>query len=302
MNIALIGLGRMGANIARRLHKDDHQIVAFNRSSEKTLQLEKEIGVQAAFSLKETVVLLTPPRTVWLMLPAGDVTENTIIELQGLLKKDDVIIDGANSYYKDSIRRGKFLKESGIHFLDVGVSGGIWGLTEGYSLMIGGDKEVVDRLKPIIISLAPGKDKGWGRVGPIGAGHFSKMIHNGIEYGMMEALAEGFELLTSKQEFNIDLAHLAGIWQYGSVIRSWLLDLVKDIFDENANLDQIAAWAEDSGEGRWAVQESIEQAVPTPVITESLFRRFASRQDNSMAIRLISAIRNKFGGHPIKTS
>ena len=302
MKIAIIGLGRMGANIARRLHKGDHQIVAYNRSSEKTLQLEKEIGVQAAFSLEEIVALLTPPRIVWLMLPAGDVTENTIIELQGLLKKDDVIIDGANSYYKDSIRRGKFLKESGIHFLDVGVSGGIWGLTEGYSLMIGGDKEVVNRLVPLFISLAPGKDKGWGRVGPIGAGHFSKMIHNGIEYGMMEALAEGFELLTSKQEFDIDLAHLAGIWQYGSVIRCWLLDLVKDIFDENANLDQIAAWAEDSGEGRWAVQESIELAVPTPVITESLFRRFASRQENSMAIRLISAIRNKFGGHPIKTS
>ena len=302
MKLGIIGLGRMGANIARRLHKDGHQIVAFNRSSEKTLQLEKEIGVQPAFSLKETIALLTPPRIIWLMLPAGDVTENAIIEFQGLLKKDDVIIDGANSYYKDSIRRGIFLKESGIHFLDVGVSGGIWGLTEGYSLMIGGDKEVVNRLVPLFISLAPGKDKGWGRVGPIGAGHFSKMIHNGIEYGMMEALAEGFELLTSKQEFDIDLAHLAGIWQYGSVIRCWLLDLVKDIFDENANLDQIAAWAEDSGEGRWAVQESIELAVPTPVITESLFRRFASRQENSMAIRLISAIRNKFGGHPIKTS
>lgn len=288
--------------MAKRLRRDGHQVIAYNRSPEKTLQLEKDIGILPAFSLQEVVALLQSPRIIWLMLPAGEVTDDTIMELQRLLNNNDIIVDGANSYYKDSIRHGEYLKKSGIHFLDVGVSGGIWGLTEGYSLMIGGEEKIVNYLTPIFMSLAPGNDMGWGRVGPIGAGHYAKMIHNGIEYGMMEAFAEGFELLNAKKEFEFDLANLAKIWQFGSVIRSWLLDLVKDIFEEDAKLDQIIAWAEDSGEGRWTVQESIDLAIPTPAITESLFRRFSSRLDNSMAIRLISAIRNKFGGHPIKSA
>jgi len=301
MNLAIIGLGKMGANMARRLHKAGHNVVVFNRSREKTDKLAKEIGVLPVYSLKDVISALQTPRIIWLMLPAGDATDNVIEELSGLLSKNDIVIDGGNSYYHDSIQHAESLKKFGIQFLDVGVSGGIWGLKEGYSLMIGGDLKVVEKLKPIFCSLAPDVNTGWGWVGPNGAGHYTKMVHNGIEYGMMESLAEGFELLKAKKEFNIDLLNVSRIWQKGSVVRSWLLDLCELTLTDDQELENLASWVEDSGEGRWTSKEALELAVPLPAITDALFRRFASRQDNSYALKLLSAMRNKFGGHLIKS-
>jgi len=300
MRLGIIGLGRMGGNIARRLLRGGHQVVAYNRSPDKTTEIAQE-GAEAAFSLDELVSMLDTPRIVWSMLPAGDATEDILHALTERLSRGDSIIEGGNSNYKDTQRRGKRLTELGFHFVDVGTSGGIWGLSEGYSLMVGGEAEVVERLRPVFETLAPAADKGWGHVGPTGAGHFVKMVHNGVEYGMMQALAEGFEVLHSKKEFDLDLHQVAEIWRYGSVIRSWLLDLSAQALEEDQDLSSIRGWVADSGEGRWAVAEAIDLDVPAPVIALSLLMRLASRQDESYAAKLLAAMRNKFGGHAIKT-
>lgn len=300
MRLAIIGLGKMGANMARRLRAGNIEVVAYNRSAEKTTDLEKEVGVIPAFSLQEVVANLTAPRIIWSMVPAGDTTRQIAAEFAGLLDKDDIYVDGGNSYYKDSIALASMFSDKHIHFLDVGVSGGVWGLKEGYSLMIGGERKIADYLNPIFEVLAPGKNKGWGYVGPHGAGHFVKMVHNGIEYGMMEALAEGFELMHAKQDFSLDLEDISRIWQDGSVVRSWLLDLTRDALQEDRELSNIESWVDDSGEGRWTVHESIDLDVPAPIIASSLYRRFDSRQQDGFAMKVLSAMRNKFGGHAIK--
>jgi 6-phosphogluconate dehydrogenase len=301
MELAMIGLGKMGGNMAQRLLKGGHRVVGFNQSPEITRQLAAEHGLVPAFSSAAAVAALTAPRTVWVMVPAGSATEEVVGELTGLLAPGDTIIDGGNTLYKDDIRRAKAIEPKGIHYLDAGTSGGIWGLTEGYSLMVGGNETVIERLRPIFATLAPGVDKGWGRVGPVGAGHFVKMIHNGIEYGLMQAYAEGFEIMHAKQEFGLDLEQVSQIWRYGSVVRSWLLDLTADALAKDQDLGHIEGWVADSGEGRWTVAEAIDLDVPAPVITLALQQRFISRQDESYAAKLIAAMRNEFGGHAIKT-
>jgi len=243
---------------------------------------------------------MTAPRAIWIMVPAGDPTETIVNSLVSLLSSGDIVIDGGNSNYKDTMRRAKALDEQGLYFVDVGTSGGIWGLTEGYSMMIGGDASAVERLRPIFETLAPGPNRGWGHVGPSGAGHFVKMVHNGIEYGAMQAYAEGFELLKAKSEFNLDLHKIAEIWRFGSVIRSWLLDLTSEAIKDDQGLSAIKSWVPDSGEGRWMVAEAIDQDVPAPVITLSLLMRFVSRQEEGYAAKLLSAMRNQFGGHAVK--
>ncbi|UCH60125.1 MAG: decarboxylating 6-phosphogluconate dehydrogenase [Anaerolineales bacterium] len=300
MELAIIGLGKMGGNMARRLIKGGHTVIGFNRSSETTKQIASEIGLIPAISIEETVSLLKAPRVVWTMVPSGEATEDTIRVLSGLLSVGDIIIDGGNSNYNDSVRRAKTLETLGINFLDAGTSGGIWGLQEGYSMMVGGKEEIVDYLKPVFDTLAPKKEKGWGYVGPSGAGHFVKMVHNGIEYGLMEAYAEGFELIKAKKEFNIDLYNVAEIWRYGSVVRSWLLDLISTSLKDDQELSDIRGWVADSGEGRWTVVEAISSDVPVPIIALSLFQRFISRQDESYAAKLLSAMRHQFGGHDLK--
>jgi len=299
MKLAMIGLGKMGANMARRLAAGGHSVVGYSLLPEVALQLEQEAGIIPAQSLQEAVALLEPPRILWLMVPAGQPTEDVINQLAGTLAPDDFIIDGGNSNFNDSIRRAAYLREKGIRFVDVGTSGGIWGLTEGYSLMIGGSPEAVEALRPLFETLAPAPDRGWGHVGPPGAGHYVKMIHNGVEYGLMEAYAEGFELLKSRADFNLDLHQIAEIWRHGSVVRSWLLDLTAAALEEDPNLESIRGWVADSGEGRWTVFEAISQSVPAPVIALALFRRFASRQEESYAARLLAAMRNQFGGHAV---
>ncbi|UYN89536.1 MAG: decarboxylating 6-phosphogluconate dehydrogenase [Anaerolineales bacterium] len=300
MKIAMIGLGRMGGNMSRRLLKAGHQVVGYNLSEDTTRQLEQEAGLLPAFSLNEVVGQLEAPRAVWLMLPAGEATESTIEALAGQLAAGDVIIDGGNANFRDSMRRAAMLAERGIHFVDVGVSGGVWGLENGYGLMIGGDAGAVSRLEPVFKALAPAEDKGWGHVGPSGAGHYVKMVHNGIEYGLMQAYAEGFELMATKEEFGLDVHQIAEMWRYGTVVRSWLLDLAARALESDAKLTDIAGYVEDSGEGRWTVFEAINQDVPAPVITLSLMQRFASRQPESYANKLIAALRNQFGGHAVK--
>ncbi len=300
MEIAIIGLGKMGANMARRLRKHGHRVVGYNRSPEITRDLAREVGLEAAFSLEEAVEKLSSPRAVWVMVPAGAPTEQVVRALGELLTTGDVVIDGGNTFYKDDQRRAATLAEKGIHYVDVGTSGGIWGLTEGYSLMVGGEAEVVERLRPIFEALAPAPDKGWGHVGPVGAGHFVKMVHNGIEYGMMQAYAEGFEIMKSKEAFDLDLHQVAEIWRYGTVIRSWLLDLTARALAEDPDLSDIKGWVADSGEGRWTVFESIDLDVPAPVITLALQMRFVSRQEESFAAKLLAAMRNQFGGHAVK--
>ena len=299
MELGMIGLGKMGSNMTRRLLRGGHRVVVYNRTPAKTREIMKE-GAEGAFSFKELVAKLALPRVIWSMLPAGDVTESAIEALIPLLSDGDVLIDGGNSNYKDTIRRGERLREHGLHFIDVGTSGGIWGLSKGYSMMIGGDKAVVERLRPIFETLAPAPDKGWGHVGPTGAGHFVKMVHNGIEYGMMQAYAEGFEILHTKKDFALDLQQIAEIWRYGSVIRSWLLDLIAAELEEDQDLDAIKGWVPDSGEGRWAVAEAINLDVPAPIITMSLLMRFVSRQETSYAAKLLAAMRKGFGGHAVK--
>ncbi len=301
MEIGLIGLGKMGANMARRLILGGHRVVGTDRALDALEKLAGETGLVAAKSLADVVAALSAPRTVWVMVPAGEPTEAVISELAQLLAPGDTIIDGGNTFYKDDIRRAAELKPTGIHYLDVGTSGGIWGLTEGYSLMIGGEEGAVGHLKPIFETLAPAPNEGWGRVGPVGAGHFVKMIHNGIEYGLMQAYAEGFEILHAKQDFDLDLEQVASIWQHGSVVRSWLLDLTANALKEDQDLTHIEGWVADSGEGRWTVAEAVDLDVPAPVITLSLQARFISRQTESYAAKLLAAMRNQFGGHAIKT-
>ncbi|MFB0537292.1 MAG: phosphogluconate dehydrogenase (NAD(+)-dependent, decarboxylating) [Anaerolineae bacterium] len=300
MDIAVIGLGKMGANMARRLARDGHRVVAYNRTPEKAYALaDEEPNVVAVTPLEEVAAQLTPPRAAWVMVPAGDATEQTVDALLDILSPGDTIIDGGNSNYKDTMRRAAKAANRGLHFIDVGTSGGVWGLAEGYSMMIGGEKGVVERLRPVFETLAPAPDKGWGYVGPSGAGHFVKMVHNGIEYGVMEAYAEGFEILKAKQDFNLDLHRVAEIWRYGSVIRSWLLDLTAAALAEDQDLSDIKGWVSDSGEGRWTVAEAIDEDVPAPVITLALVMRFVSRQEESYAAKLLAAMRNQFGGHGV---
>ncbi len=301
MELAMIGLGRMGSNMTRRLSRGGHRVVGYNHTPEITHHLEAEVGMVPAFSLEEAVEKLAPPRAVWMMLPSGDPTEQTVQSLTGLLASGDTAIDGGNSNYRDSQRRAAILREKGLHFVDVGTSGGIWGLAVGFSLMVGGEKEAAERLRPIFETLAPAPDKGWGYVGPSGAGHYVKMVHNGIEYGMMQAYAEGFEILKSKKELGLDVHQVSKIWQHGSVVRSWLLELASDALAEDPELAGLKPWVSDSGEGRWTVADAIDLDVPAPVITLSLLMRLVSRQDDSYAFKLLAALRNKFGGHAIKT-
>ena len=298
MELAMIGLGKMGGNMARRLLAGGHRVVGHARGAASVQAMEAE-GVEGAYSLEEAVGKLAAPRRVWVMVPAGEATESTLAALAKLLQPGDIVIDGGNSNYKDTQRRAVDLEAKGLSFVDVGTSGGIWGLTEGYSLMVGGRAEAVEALRPIFETLAPGADQGWGHVGPHGAGHFVKMVHNGIEYGMMQSLAEGFEILHAKAELDLDLQQVAEIWRYGSVVRSWLLDLASNALAADPSLEGIKGWVADSGEGRWTVAEAIDLDVPAPVITLSLLMRFVSRQDESYAARLLAALRNQFGGHAI---
>jgi len=300
MKLAMLGLGRMGGNMARRLLRAGHAVVGYNRTQAVAEEIQKEDGLIPVDSIQAAVEQLVSPRVVWLMLPAGEVTGQTLQELQGLLSKGDIIVEGGNSNFNDTMRRAASLASVGIHLVDAGVSGGVWGLAEGYSLMLGGDKQVVAGLRPIFESLAPAPDKGWGWVGPHGSGHYVKMVHNGIEYGMMQSLAEGFEILQSRQDFDLDLHKIARIWQHGSVVRSWLLDLAERALEADPQLKDVSDWVEDSGEGRWTVFEAINQEVPAPVITLSLLQRLASRQEHSFAGKLLAALRNQFGGHVIK--
>jgi 6-phosphogluconate dehydrogenase len=301
MDIAIIGLGKMGGNMAQRLLNGGQKVVGLDQSSELTRKLASEFGLTPAFSLPEAVAALPGPRVFWLMVPSGAATESVVDELSGLLSAGDVIIDGGNSFYKDDMRRAEALKAKNIHYVDVGTSGGVWGLAEGYSLMIGGEVEVVESLRPIFETLAPAADKGWGRVGPVGAGHFVKMIHNGIEYGLMQAYAEGFEIMHAKKDFKLDLEQVAQIWRHGSVVRSWLLDLTADALSKDQDLASIQGWVADSGEGRWTVAEAVDLDVPAPIITLSLQQRFISRQAESYAAKLLAAMRNEFGGHAVRT-
>jgi 6-phosphogluconate dehydrogenase len=299
MELAMIGLGKMGLNMATRLVRGGHRVIGNARTAE-TVEAAVKLGAEGAHSLEEAVGKLSAPRIVWLMIPAGKITDATIEELSNLLSKGDIVIDGGNSNYKDSVHHAEMLEPKGIDFVDCGTSGGIWGLTEGYSLMIGGKPDVVEKLRPIFETLAPAPDKGWGHVGPHGAGHFVKMVHNGIEYGMMQAFAEGFSIMKAKEEFGLDLAQISHIWQHGSVVRSWLLDLAARALDEDSKLADIKPWVADSGEGRWTVFESIDLAVPAPVITLALQMRFVSRDEENFSARMLAALRNQFGGHAIK--
>ena len=298
MELGMIGLGKMGAKMTERLLRGDHRLVVYDHSPEP-VQAAAAAGAIPSDSMPDLVAKLTAPRAVWVMVPAGDPTEGIVNALADVLAPEDTVIDGGNSNYKDSVRRAAALMERGMHFVDVGTSGGVWGLTEGYSMMVGGDKAAVDRLQPIFETLAPAPDKGWGHVGPSGAGHFVKMIHNGIEYGLMQAYAEGFEILRTKEAFNLDLHQVAQIWRYGSVVRSWLLDLTALALKEDQDLSDIKGWVADSGEGRWTVAEAIDLDVPAPVLTLSLLMRLVSRQETSYSAKLLAALRNQFGGHAV---
>jgi 6-phosphogluconate dehydrogenase len=299
MQLGLIGLGKMGGNMAERLRLAGHTVVGYDRSADVVKKFA-ESGNVGADSLEDMVSKLKGPRAVWIMVPAGKPVDDTIATLMPMMEKGDTFIDGGNSNYKDSQRRYAELKPKGFNFVDCGTSGGIWGLKEGYSMMIGGDEDVVARLNPIFEALAPGKEKGWGRVGPAGAGHFVKMVHNGIEYGMMQSYAEGFSIMGQKEELHLNLTQISKIWQHGSVVRSWLLDLTADALEKNPTLEGMEAYVADSGEGRWTVFEAIDLNVSAPVITESLIRRIRSRETNNFTDRMIAIMRNEFGGHAIK--
>lgn len=299
MELAMIGLGRMGANMAERLVRGGHTVRGYDPGEAARQQAEAR-GIVPHANLQNAVAALPTPRVVWLMVPAGQVVDDTIALLRPLLAAGDTVIDGGNSNYKDTQRRGAQLAEAGIHYIDCGTSGGVWGLAEGYSLMIGGDAGAVARLQPVFATLAPTPETGWGHVGPSGAGHFAKMIHNGIEYGMMQAYAEGFAILKHKQAMDFDLGALAEIWRHGSVVRSWLLDLTADALKRNPQMDGIAPYVADSGEGRWTVAEAIDLNVSAPVITLALLERLRSRDNDSYADKLLAAMRNEFGGHAVK--
>lgn len=299
MNLAMIGLGKMGANMSRRLLSDGHQVVVSDLNQDAIAELA-EAGATSSESLANAISKLPDRKVVWVMVPAGNPTENVVNAAAAELQPGDIIIDGGNSNYKETIRRGMTLADKGIYFIDVGTSGGVWGITEGYSMMVGGDQEAVEHITPILKTLAPAADKGWGHVGPSGSGHYTKMVHNGIEYGLMQAYAEGFDILKAKKEFGLDLHQIAEIWRYGSVVRSWLLDLTADALSEDQELSDIAPWVPDSGEGRWTVFDSIDLDVPAPVITLALQMRFMSRDEDKYWAKMLSAMRNQFGGHAIK--
>jgi 6-phosphogluconate dehydrogenase len=299
MQLGMVGLGRMGANMAERLMRGGHKVVGFDPNADARKALESK-GSTSADSLQTLVKSLSAPRVIWLMVPAGKITDDTVTTLLTLLDSGDAVIDGGNSNYKDTLRRAETYRAKNLAYVDSGTSGGVWGLQEGYSMMIGGDEKAVEALRPIFETLAPAKDKGWGRVGPVGSGHYTKMIHNGIEYGLMQAYAEGFSILKHKKDFALDLHQIGEIWRYGSVVRSWLLDLTTDALGKNPQMDGIAPYVADSGEGRWTVDAALELDVPAPIITLSLLERLRSRDTDSFSDKLLSAMRNEFGGHPIK--
>jgi 6-phosphogluconate dehydrogenase len=299
MEIVMVGLGKMGANMAQRLVQGGHRVVVSDVNQE-AVQAVVANGAIGTPSLDQIPSLTTSPRAVWVMVPSGEITQNVFSMLSGILEEGDIIIDGGNSNYKDSLNRAATLADLGLQFVDVGTSGGVWGLAEGYSMMIGGSDQALAYIRPALETLAPATDRGWGHVGPAGSGHFVKMVHNGIEYGLMQAYAEGFEIMRAKSEFDLDLHQIAELWRYGSVVRSWLLDLTANALAEDQELSDIKDWVADSGEGRWTVFNSIDLDVPAPVITLALQMRFMSRQDESYAAKLLAAMRNQFGGHAIK--
>ena len=299
MEIGIVGLGRMGSNIVKRLTKNNYRIIAYDIDPE-ALKSASSNGAIPVNSLSDLVIELSAPRVIWIMLPSGNPTEDAITSLTSLLKNGDTIIDGGNSNYIDSIRRSNILNKRGLVFMDVGTSGGIWGGNQGFSLMIGGDYLTFKNIEPIFKSLAPSNKKGYGYVGPSGAGHFTKMIHNGIEYGLMQAYAEGFEIMKAKREFNLDLHQIAEIWNNGSVVRSWLLELTAKLLKDNPELSNVRGYVEDSGEGKWAVMEALDLGIPAPVMALSLQRRYQSRQLNSFGAKILESMRNQFGGHTIR--
>ena len=299
MQLGLIGLGKMGGNMAERLRLGGHQVVGFDFNAEAVAKLSASGNVGVS-TLEDLAKNLTGRKAIWIMVPQGKPVDDTIAKLEPLLNPGDILIDGGNSNYKDSMRHHAEVTAKGFQFVDVGTSGGVWGLKEGYSMMIGGDADPVDYLKPIFETLAPSAATGWGHVGPAGAGHFVKMVHNGIEYGMMQAYAEGFTIMEKKEVLNLDLAQISQIWRYGSVVRSWLLDLTADALSKNPTLDGLEAYVADSGEGRWTVFEAIDLNVSAPIITESLIRRIRSREENNFTYRMIAIMRNEFGGHAVK--
>ena len=299
MQLGMIGLGKMGGNMAERLRLGGHHVVGFDFSADAVARLTAS-GNTGVSTIEALVQNLKARRAIWIMVPQGAPVDQTIAKLEPLLSPGDILIDGGNSNYKETMRRYREVTAKGFQFVDVGTSGGIWGLKEGYSMMVGGDQEPVEYLRPIFQALAPAADKGWGRVGPGGSGHFVKMIHNGIEYGMMQAFAEGFTILEKKSEFNLDLPQIAQIWRYGSVVRSWLLDLAADALAKNPMLTGLEPFVEDSGEGRWTVIEAIDLNVSAPIITESLMRRIRSREQNNFTDRMLAIMRSEFGGHAVK--
>jgi 6-phosphogluconate dehydrogenase len=302
MRLGIIGLGRMGAGIARRLMRHGHEVVGYDRDEANVAALESDGGTGAR-SYGELVDQLETPRAVWMMVPSGPIVDSVIADLRPLLEADDILIDGGNSYYKESMNRGEELLGDGVHFIDVGTSGGVWGLEGGYCLMIGGPEDAVERLRPAFEALAPAADKGWAYLGPSGAGHFTKMVHNGIEYGLMQAYAEGFALMSAKPEFDLDLNLVAQTWEHGSVVRSWLLTLIERALDAHGPaLSEIAPYVGDSGMGRWTVQEAVDLDVPAPVLTLALIERLHSRNDTAFYHRILAALRNQFGGHAMEAA
>jgi len=302
MKFAMIGLGKMGANMVRRVVADSHEVIAYSRSVESAKQLANEVtNVTPVDSLQKVIQSLPVPRVVWLMIPHQHVDQTIDDLFEAGLQKGDLIVDGGNSNFNLSKARAATLLDKGVHFVDSGTSGGVWGLENGYSIMAGGSDEAIKIVRPLLESLAPDKNKGWGHVGPAGAGHYVKMVHNGIEYGMMQAFAEGFEMLQAKEEMDLDLQQISKIWQHGSVVRSWLLDLIADAFDDDKQLSSLSDYVDDSGEGRWTVQDSIDLGIPTPVLTLALQMRFRSRQDPSFAGKVLNAMRAGFGGHSIRS-
>lgn len=302
MRLTMLGLGKMGGNMVRRLRRGGMEVVGYDRSQDVVHRLASECGMLAATSVADAVSKLSAPRIVWLMLPSGEPTEQQIRELAPMLAKGDIIVDGGNSNYHDSQRRAAWLAEQGIGFMDCGTSGGVWGLENGYCLMVGATDEVARTLRPVLQALAPSAQQGWAHVGPPGAGHYAKMIHNGIEYGMMQSLAEGLELLRGKKEFRLDLAQITELWRHGSVVRSWLLDLTAEALQADQTLEKVAPFVPDSGEGRWTVIEAVDQGVAAPVLTLALQMRFASQDEQGYGYRLLSTMRNAFGGHTVKPS
>lgn len=302
MKIGMIGLGKMGGNMVLRLLQGGQEVIGFDRSEDALKNIEAQ-GARAARSMDDFIAALGDPggRAVWVMVPAGQITQSVIDDLADRLAPGDIIIDGGNSNFHDTQRRGEELAKRGLHFVDVGTSGGIWGLKEGYAMMVGGPEEAVERLRPVLEVLAPAKDRGWGRMGPSGSGHYVKMVHNGIEYGMMQAYAEGFELMKAHRDFNLDMAQIAELWRHGSVVRSWLLDLTAEALKNSADFNALSDYVADSGEGRWTIIDSIELGVPTPVITLATQMRFRSQQEVSYQGQMLSAMRRAFGGHAVKT-